>query len=374
MWDMVQVFCGGKLPKKARIIEPACGEGVFLRAAREREPQWELFGVDLDETLVPVWRDDPLLKTAQVYRTNGLLDNPSIGLKPGAFDVVIGNPPFSSTGLKDLLQLLDAPSEKIEPPQRGLFEDATIPQESAGSGSLPLYRRAILDHLARELSRYACWRLRDPLDNNDGQAEPDVRQGSLFDGVSFISDRGSQATDYDRMARALENWPADQLLDVRRPEVRSTIQRLASTAIEVYFMERFVQLAKPGGMIAIIVPESILASDQLGPLRVWLAEHVRLLAVVTLPQKVFTGVGASAKTGILFARRFTVREQQQVEKLPQANGCARLLPTMRKAKVAMISPDLTLPDWSLHNYLSTIPRRLEDSNQLARSRGRSHDS
>jgi type I restriction-modification system DNA methylase subunit len=96
-----------------------------------------------------------------------------------------------------------------------------------------------------------------------------------------------------------------------RPEVRSTIQRLASTAIEVYFVERFVQLAKPGGMIAIIVPESILASDQLGALRAWLMEHLWLLAVVTLPQKVFTGVGANAKTGILFARRFTVQEQQR---------------------------------------------------------------
>ena len=75
------------------------------------------------------------------------------------------------------------------------------------------------------------------------------------------------------------------------------------TAIEVVFTERFVRLAKPGGFIAIIVPESIVASDRLGAFRIWLLGKMDLLASVSLPQKIFTGVGANAKTSIIFARR-----------------------------------------------------------------------
>src|SRR5207244_5666341 len=41
------------------VIDPACGDGVFLRVAAERGefPITSLCGVDIDETLIPVWRD-----------------------------------------------------------------------------------------------------------------------------------------------------------------------------------------------------------------------------------------------------------------------------------------------------------------------------
>ena len=61
-----------------------------------------------------------------------------------------------------------------------------------------------------------------------------------------------------------------------------------------------------------IVPESILASDRLTLFRALLMEHVVLLAVVGLPQKVFTGVGANARTGIFFGRRYTTADQLAV--------------------------------------------------------------
>src|SRR5438093_7794816 len=71
------------------------------------------------------------------------------------------------------------------------------------------------------------------------------------------------------------------------------------------FTERFVRLAKPGGLIGVIVPESIVASDRLAPFRIWLLGKMDLLASVSLPQKTFTGVGANAKTSIVFGRRRT---------------------------------------------------------------------
>ena len=351
MLDMVTAFRGRKRPQNARVIDPACGEGVFLRTALEHGnlAASQLFGVDIDETLLPVWRADPSLKGTHLFRANGLLDNPAIGLLPGSFDLVIGNPPFSGKGLRDLLRLLDPPTTST--PQPGLFADGLAERPEGDGPGLPRHERAILDGIARQLCRYECWRRRSEQEEEELEEE---EQRGLFADLDLRPEKNPQAADYDRLARMVSDWPANQLLDVSRSEVRETIRRLAGIAIEVYFVERFVQLAKPGGMIAVIVPESILASDQVAPLRKWLFHQVRLLAVVSLPQKVFTGVGAKAKTGILFARRLTRAEQRAMRKLrPDEYGC-RLLPKLREAKVMLVSPALDWSGWTLEEYLTGI--------------------
>ncbi len=366
MWNMVEVLRGKKWKAAARVIDPACGEGVFLKVAAERgHAAKNCFGVDIDETLVPLWQDDERLRGARLFRASGLLDNPSIGLVPGSFDLVIGNPPFSGQGLKDLLQLTQSPASSSTQRQRSLFGDE--PDESfakdadANVHMIGRHQRAILDYLARQLSRYACWRLRDGLDDgaNESLAET-LNGGGLFADLDLDSERPIRASDYERMARAVADWPVDRPLDTSQPEVRDTIRRLASTAIEVFFTERFVQLAKPGGMIAVIVPESILASDQLAPLRLWLMRQIQLLAVVSLPQKVFTGVGAKAKTGIVFARRYTAAELEAHAKAP-----GRIAEELRDKKILLTSPHPDADDWSFDDYLLGVTesaKRVADAN------------
>src|SRR5207248_1971144 len=58
IWDLLEVIHGGRFSTSARLIDPACGEGVFLRVARERGglPAKNLFGADIDETLVSGWQ------------------------------------------------------------------------------------------------------------------------------------------------------------------------------------------------------------------------------------------------------------------------------------------------------------------------------
>lgn len=372
IWEMVDVLRGRKWNRTARVIDPACGEGVFVRAAIERGQSAEnCFGADIDETLVPVWGSDAQLRVARLFRTNGLMDNPSIGLVPGSFDLVIGNPPFSGTGLKDLLRLVQPPAGKSSQRARRLFGDE--PDETSAkkpaADSMPIARheRAILDYLARQLSRYTCWRLREESDDGTEAAiETAGGAGGLFANLDLGADRPVRASDYERMAQAVAAWPSDRLMDTTQPEVRDMIRRLASTAIEVFFTERFVQLAKPGGMIAVIVPESILASDQLGPLRRWLMQQVQLLAVVGLPQKLFTGVGANARTGIIFARRFTDAELQANAKGEEFRPGCRLSQEMLSSEVLMSSPDPTHPEWSLDGYFGGIVQRLR---KLSAGRG-----
>jgi predicted RNA methylase len=365
MWDMAALLRGRKLARTARVIDPACGEGVFLRVARDRGglPPSQVFGVDIDEFLWPVWQSDPVLQDTRLFRTNGLLDNPSIGLLSGSFDLVIGNPPFSGTGLKDLLRLL--PGREADEAFPDLFAEDSSGGDAAASTSLPRHERTILDYEARQLSRYLCWRLQqDSEEQNGDELQEEYGSGSLFAGHELPDRRPLQATDYDRMAALIADWPAHRPLDLDSRYMRQMIRRMASTAIEVFFTERFVQLAKPGGMIAVILPESILASDQLSRLRSWFLEQTQLMAVISLPQKVFTGVGANAKTGILFARRLTAAERKAMEKMERDAEGYRLLPALRKANVAMAYPR---PDSGngtiLGEYLTGV---LEQAKQAAR--------
>src|SRR5204863_3928249 len=113
MWDFLEIIHGGLFPARTRLIDPACGDGVFLRVGHERGnvAADHLFGTDIDETLAPTWRKDLVMDHANVHVANGLIDNRATGIKEGTFDIVVGNPPFSGKGLSELLRLLEEDAE-----------------------------------------------------------------------------------------------------------------------------------------------------------------------------------------------------------------------------------------------------------------------
>lgn len=359
-WDLLEVIHGGRFVPQTRLIDPACGEGVFLRVAHERGalPAKNLFGADIDETLLPRWQSDPLLRGANLHLLNGLLDDPASGIEAGLFHLAVGNPPFSGNGLRDLLRLLDEPAAAGHKEQ-DLFEAACL-KEEAHPARPPLSRRerAELERLARTLSQYSCWRLDAELEpaleaEADDEVQAEAAPGELFSAGELNDRRRPTASDFEQAARLLGQWPPNRPLDVARPEIRDTIRRLASTAIEVMFTERFVRLTRPGGLIALIVPESIVASDRLGPLRMWLLGRMDLLASISLPQKVFTGVGANAKTSIIFARRLTQDRAngwcspEALEQMPEGDG-----------PIFLAAPRLDAPGFTVESYLARV---LEDA-------------
>jgi type I restriction-modification system DNA methylase subunit len=170
----------GMVAPPRRVIDPACGEGVFLRLARERFPAAELWGCDLDGGLAERWRADGLAEpAARLLVQDGLHDAPWAGLAAGTFDLVIGNPPY---GLG------------VARPGRGL-------------------------------------------------------------------------------------------------------------RIEQLFVRRFLELARPGGWLAAIVPEGILANAQSQALRDELLRRASLRAVVALPEATFGRSGTRARTALLLAQK-----------------------------------------------------------------------
>jgi len=352
IWDLLEVIHGKRFPANTRLIDLACGEGVFLRVAHERGglPAKSLFGADIDATLASGWQRDPLLRGANVRLVNGLLDDLASGIEEGTFNIAAGNPPFSGKGLRDLLRLLEEP-ETARHEEQDFFETACLKEESP-SPRQPLSRqeRADMDRLIRTLSQYSCWRLEtEPEPDEEAEMESASAPTELFAAGALFDKRRPTASDYERAAQLIAHWPPNRPLDTSQPEVRDAIRRLASTAIEVMFTERFVRLAKPGGLIAVIVPESIVASDRLGPFRIWLLGKMDLLASISLPQKVFTGVGANARTSIIFARR-RVQDRPDGWYSPNAADDS----TEADRPIFMAAPRLDAPGFTNEIYLARV--------------------
>lgn len=352
IWDLLEVIHGKRFSINTRLIDPACGEGVFLRVAHERGglPAKNLFGADIDATLASGWQRDPQLRGANVQLINGLLDDPTSGIEEGTFNIAAGNPPFSGKGLRDLLRLLEEP-ETARHEEQDFFEAACLKEEPPSPRQLlSRQERAELDRLVRTLSQYSCWRLEtEPEPDEEAETESANAPTELFAAGALFDKRRPTASDYERAAQLIAHWPPNRPLNTSQPDVRDAIRRLASTAIEVMFTERFVRLTKPGGLVALIVPESIVASDRLAPFRRWLLGRMDLLASVGLPQKVFTDVGANARTTILFARRL-LHDQPAgwfspaaLDQLPEHD-----------APIFLTAPRLDSPNWSLENYLNSV--------------------
>jgi hypothetical protein len=220
--------------------------------------------------------------------------------------------------------------------------------------------RAKLDRLAKQLGRYACWRLTKETENTGAE----IGAGAADEWFARAGDKhGNGADEFSQAAEMVAAWPRNRWLDPKRPETRRLLRRLASTPIEVFFMERFLRLTKPGGLIAVIVPKSIVASDQLGPLRTWRLTEMDLLAVVSLPQKVFVGVGANARTSVVSARR-RLRPKildNRAAVAPKADAALDPEDDGTGPAVQMAAPNTTAPGFSLEEYLSTVLQRAREN-------------
>ena len=73
---------------------------------------------------------------------------------------------------------------------------------------------------------------------------------------------------------------------------------------ETLFVERCLTLLKPGGRMGIVLPDGNLNNPSLSWLRRWCEGKAYLLAVVSLPEDTFHYSNTTAKTSIVFMRRF----------------------------------------------------------------------
>lgn len=76
-----------------------------------------------------------------------------------------------------------------------------------------------------------------------------------------------------------------------------------STPLEILGLERSVEFLKPGGRIAIVLPEGILTNQRLQHVRDWLHEHLDIAAIIEFPRHAFAPLGANIATCAIVAYR-----------------------------------------------------------------------
>ena len=106
---------------------------------------------------------------------------------------------------------------------------------------------------------------------------------------------------------------------IMRQEVMEMVGRFElghkkkSLPLEVLGLERSVHFLKPGGRLAIVLPEHLLKGKSMKYVREWLPSTVEIVAAITLPEETFNRFGAMVKTCLCLFRKLEKGEKQDPE-------------------------------------------------------------
>lgn len=84
---------------------------------------------------------------------------------------------------------------------------------------------------------------------------------------------------------------------------------------EVLFIERCLNLLKPGGRMGIVLPEGVLNNTNLQKVRDFVESKAKILLIVSIPQDVFMAAGATIKPSLLFFKKFTENEAEEYNRI-----------------------------------------------------------
>lgn len=147
--------------------------------------------------------------------------------------------------------------------------------------------------------------------HGDGDASDNVfKQSGFVDAVIKSTKRGREQQDlrvgealFDKVLTnppfgATESDP-DILLAHDLGKGRNSIERAALA------MERVIRLAKPGGLVSIVIMDGVLANPSMKFVRDWVRCNTIVKALISLNPETFEGYGGRANTSILFLEKRT---------------------------------------------------------------------
>ena len=82
-----------------------------------------------------------------------------------------------------------------------------------------------------------------------------------------------------------------------------------SQQLGILFIERCWKMLRPGGRLAIILPEGYLSTSAHGYVRRWILDHFRIRSLVELPRRIFVKSNADLRSNILVAENGTLTKK-----------------------------------------------------------------
>ena len=89
-------------------------------------------------------------------------------------------------------------------------------------------------------------------------------------------------------------------------------QDRANQSTEVMFIEQCYKFLKPGGYLAIVIPDGILTNSSLQYVRDQIEDWYRIVAVVSMPQDAFAHTGAAVNSSVMFLRKLTTKRSEAI--------------------------------------------------------------
>ena len=87
-----------------------------------------------------------------------------------------------------------------------------------------------------------------------------------------------------------------------------SLYRINKGNTELLFIERCLNLLKPGGRAGLVLPEGIMGASSYGSIRKFVEERAQILNITSIPSDVFFASGANVKPALLFVRKYTESE------------------------------------------------------------------
>lgn len=82
-----------------------------------------------------------------------------------------------------------------------------------------------------------------------------------------------------------------------------TQKKLVGQSPDILFIEKCLRILRPGGRMAIVLPDGLLQNVSSSYVRFWIREQSKVLAVVSLPQEAFVPYGTGIKTSIVLLQK-----------------------------------------------------------------------
>ncbi len=222
-----------------------------------------------------------------VHHHDGLLH--VNGMLREHFDIILTNPPFGARISRDLLVTendLDINREKLKK-----ITERYDPKYLAEQDYVAKYDKE-QDRLKEEIEKST--NARKKTNETDKNKTTGVPVLDLFDtGKEFLDEENE----------------TDAKTSKRPPNP------IKSTLTEVVFMERCLDLLKPGGRMGIVLPEGFLNTMDLQLAREYFEGRAKLTLIASIPQDVFIAAGATVKPSLVFLKRFTIAEAEQHKKI-----------------------------------------------------------
>lgn len=126
---------------------------------------------------------------------------------------------------------------------------------------------------------------------------------------------------------------------------------------EVLFMERCLNLLKPGGRMGIVLPEGVLNNSNLQKVRDFFESRAKILLITSIPQDVFIASGATIKPSLLFFKKFTKEEEKQYNDI--VNQVKKEIDEKYKIEILEIDNQLSNDKKAHQKALKEIEKRKE---------------